>query len=141
MSTTYNSDENKNLVRRLYEVCINTGDLDLLRALISDDFIVSPGEKGRAEFGQSIAAVLSGFPDVRFEIDDLFAEEDRVAVRWTFHATHSGTFAGMKASNARVTQTANVIFQIGHGKITRAWTQVDRLGLLQQIGGMPPAVS
>lgn len=140
MSTTYSNDENKSLVRRLYEECINTGDLDLLGELIADDFIVSPGEKGLVEFAQSIGAVRSGFPDVQFEIDDLFAEGDRVAVRWTFHATHSGDFAGLKESNARVTQTGNVIYQIGHGKITRAWLQVDRLGLLQQIGGMPPSV-
>ncbi|HXA46687.1 MAG TPA: ester cyclase [Burkholderiaceae bacterium] len=135
MSTTYNIAENKNLVRKFYEECINIADLDSLRKLISDDFVVSPGEKGADDFVNSIAAVLSGFPNVQFQIDDLFAEGDRVAVRWIFHATHNGTFSGVTASNAQVTQTGNVIFQIGHGKITRAWAQVDRLGLLQQIGG------
>jgi steroid delta-isomerase-like uncharacterized protein len=134
MSTTQ-IEENKRLIRRLYEECINPGSLRLLDELISSDFVASPGEKGAAEFADSIAAVRRGFPDVIFEINDLIAEGDRVAVRWTFHGTHRGTFASVPASEAKVTQTANVIYQVGRGKITRAWMQVDRLGLLQQIGG------
>ncbi|MFD2270741.1 ester cyclase [Undibacterium arcticum] len=133
--------KNKLLVRRLYEDCINPGNLDLLTELIADDFIGSRGEKGPSEFANTIAALRNGFPDVQFEVEDLIAEGDRVAARWKFQATHSGPFAGVAASQVQVTQTANVIYQIRDGKITRAWLQVDRLGLLQQIGALPAAVA
>lgn len=132
MSTTQ-TEENKRLIRRLYDECINPGRLELLDELLSSDFIASPGETGAAEFANVIAAVRRGFPDVIFEVDDLIAEGDRVAVRWTFHGTHQGTFASVPASQAKVTQTANIIYRVADGKITRAWVQVDRLGLLQQI--------
>ena len=137
MSTTHLIENNKLLVRRLYEDCINRGRPELLAQLIAEEFMASPGEKGASEFANGIAAVRKGFPDVRFEIEDLVAEGDRVAVRWTFRGTHGGPFAGTAASQASVTQTANVIFQISDGKISRAWVQVDRLGLLQQIGALP----
>ncbi|SFH71909.1 conserved hypothetical protein, steroid delta-isomerase-related [Collimonas sp. OK307] len=136
MSTTHVIENNKLLIRRLYENCINRGNLALLTELIADDFVGSPGAQGAAEFAKGIATIRYGFPDVQFEVEDLIAEGDRVAVRWSFRGTHGGPFAGRAASHAQVTQTANVIFQIRDGKIARAWVQVDRLGLLQQIGAL-----
>src|SRR5437879_6480150 len=112
MSTTHILEKNKLLIRRFYEDCLNPGNLDLLTELIADDFVASPGEKGSSEFVNSLAALRSGFPDIHFEIEDLIGEGDRVAVRWKFQATHSGPFAGTAASQARVTQTANVIYPI-----------------------------
>ncbi|WP_211453175.1 ester cyclase [Collimonas antrihumi] len=103
MSTTHVIENNKLLVRRLYEDCINRGNLALLTELISDEFVGSPGAQGAAEFGKGIAAVRNGFPDVQFEVEDLIAEGDRVAVRWTFRGTHGGPFAGRAASHVPVT--------------------------------------
>lgn len=127
---------NKLLVRRLYEDCINPGKTELLAQHIADDFVGSPGDKGRAEFVSTTVALRTGFPDVRFEIEDLIAEGDRVAVRWKFQATHMGAFMGVPPSRKRVTQTGNVIYQVRDGKLIRAWIQVDRLGLLQQMGAI-----
>lgn len=130
-------EHNKALVRELYEDCINKRDLDRLEALISPDFEGARGERGPREFRVTIEAVLTGFPDVRFEIHDLFGEGDRVAARWTFRASHAGRFVGLPPSNAGVIQEGNVIYQIRDGRIVRAWLQADRLGVLQQIGTIP----
>jgi predicted ester cyclase len=121
------------VIRELYEVGFNQGRLELLDRLCAPDFLASPGDKDLAAFAQGVAALRAGFPDVRFEIEDLFGAGDRVAVRWRFEATHAGPFQGHAATGRRVTQTANVIYQFKEGKIWRAWIQVDRLGLLQQI--------
>lgn len=133
-STTAN--DNKKLVRALYDF-INARKLDDMQALIAPDFKGPRGERGPAEFRANIETVLTGFPGVRFELHDLFAEGDRVAVRWTFRAPHEGRFAGMQATHALVTQEGNVIYQVWNGKIERAWLQADRLGVLQQIGALP----
>ena len=129
---------NKQLVERLYRDCINTGRLELTEELISQDFVGSRGEKGPAEFAQTIAIVRKGFPDVRFIVEDLVAEGDRVAARWKMEGMHLAPFAGLPASQKRVTQTAIVIYQIKDAKIVRAWLQADSLGLMQQIGAIPP---
>jgi predicted ester cyclase len=130
-------DMNKALVRALYEDCINGRDLDRLDTLIAADFVGARGERGPREFRATIEAVLTGFPGVRFEVHDLFGEDDKVAARWTFRAVHGGRFAGIKPSRAEVTQEGNVIYQLRDGQIVRAWLQADRLGVLQQIGVVP----
>ena len=129
---------NKQLVERLYRDLINTGRLEPTEELISQDFVGSRGEKGPAEFAQTIAIVRKGFPDVRFIVEDLVAEGDRVAARWKMEGMHLAPFAGLPASQKRVTQTAIVIYQIKDAKIVRAWLQADSLGLMQQIGAIPP---
>jgi predicted ester cyclase len=128
---------NKALVKTLYEECINGRDLDRLETLIAPDFVGARGERGPREFRATIEAVLTGFPGVRFELHDVFGEEDKVAVRWTFRAVHGGRFVGIKPSLADVTQEGNVIYQVRDGRIVRAWLQADRLGVLQQIGVVP----
>jgi predicted ester cyclase len=123
----------KSIVRELYEEGFNHGNLELLDRLCASDFLATPGDKGLAAFAAGVTAIRTAFPDVRFEIEDLFGEGERVAVRWRFEATHLGPFQGHQPSGRRVTQTANVIYQFREGRIWRAWLQVDRLGLLQQI--------
>ncbi|MBI3530449.1 MAG: ester cyclase [Betaproteobacteria bacterium] len=137
MSAIQTPEKNKRLVRRLYEDCINPGKVELLAQLIADDFVGGRGEKGPSEFANTIVALRNGFPDIQFDLEDLIAEGDRVAVRWKFQATHMGPFAGFPPSQKQVTQTAIVIYQVRDGKIIRAWLQPDRLGLLQQIGALP----
>jgi len=127
---------NKKRVRTLYEH-INARALDALQALVAPDFTGPRGERGPLEFRASIEIVLTGFPGVRFELHDVIAEDDRVAVRWTFRAPHDGRFAGMAPTHALVTQEGNVIYQLRDGLLVRAWVQVDRLGVLQQIGALP----
>lgn len=128
---------NKKLVRALYEDCINTRNLDQLETLIAPDFTGARGERGPLEFRATIEAVLTGFPGVRFEIHDLFGEGDKIAVRWIFRAIHGGRFVGLPPSHVDVTQEGNAIYQVRDGRIVQAWLQVDRLGVLQQIGAVP----
>ncbi|HTD04460.1 ester cyclase [Undibacterium sp.] len=130
-------DKNKMLVRRLYEDCFNTGNLEVLAELLARDFTGGQGEKGSTGFGAIIAGLRRGFPDAHFTLEDMFAEDDRVAVRWSLTATHKGPFAGVAASHKAVAQTAIAIYRIVDGKIHQAWLQADRLGLRQQIGGAP----
>ena len=127
---------NKELVRTLYEECINTRELGRLEDLIAPDFTGTRGERGPREFRATIETVLTGFPGVRFELHDLIGEDDKVAARWTFRATHRGRFVGLPPSHADVTQEGNVIYQLREGRIVRAWLQASRLGVLQQIGSI-----
>lgn len=130
-------DHNKALVRALYEDCINKRKLDQLETMIAPNFIGARGEHGASEFRTTIEAVLTGFPDVRFEVHELFGEGDKVAARWTFRAIHQGRFVGLPPSHSEVTQEGNVIYQVRDGLIVRAWLQADRLGVLQKIGAVP----
>ena len=77
------------------------------------------------------------FPDMRFMLQDVISSDDRVAVRWTMEATHSGPLAGIPATGKRVEQRANVIYRFVDGKIAEAWALVDQVGMLRQLGFDP----
>ena len=72
---------NKDLVRTLYEDCINTGRLERLAELVDPDFTGPRGERGPLGLRATIEAVRTGYPGVRFEIHDLFGEGDKVAAQ------------------------------------------------------------
>lgn len=133
----HDPESNKRLVESLYYDCLNTGRLERLGELVHAEFVGARGERGPDGFTETVARVRLGFPDIRFVLEDVIAERDRVVARWKMEGTHLGSFNGFPASHKRVQQSAIVIYQIKDDKITRAWLQPDSLGLLQQIGVLP----
>lgn len=131
------TDANKHLVRSLYEDYINTGRLEPVAELVAPDYVAPTGEHGPAAFIANIAELRTGFPDIHFTIDQLIAEADRVVVRWTWRATHTGPFRHVAATNKPVLNSGIAIYQIADHKITRNWLETDRLGALQQMGALP----
>lgn len=132
------TERNEKVVREIYEECLNRGRAELLPELVADEYVGIDGERGPSGFGATLTDLQNAFPDIHYTIEDVIAEDDRVVVRWTWEETHRGSFRGLPPSNARVTDTANVIYEFEKGKIVRAWIQSDRLGFFQQIGVAPP---
>ena len=137
---TSTRDENRALVRSLYEDCINTGNLSLLSRYIDDDYVGVRGERGVAGFARVIEGLRRGTPDVQFTLEDVLADGDRVAVRWTWRGTHQGLVAGVAPTGKRLESTAIVIYELRNGKIVQAWLESDRLGFLQRLGVVHPSL-
>ncbi len=57
------------------------------------------------------------FPDLRYTIDDLVVEGDRVAVCWTAQGTQAGAFGTAAATGKPVVWTGMSFFQLQDGKI------------------------
>jgi steroid delta-isomerase-like uncharacterized protein len=140
MDTIQIQEESKATVCRIYDEILNTGRLELLGEIISDDFINAQGMKGPDGFAQIITSLRHAFPDIKWEIEDLIAEGDKVVVRWTWTGTNSGSFRGFPVSNKKVTDHAIAIYQFKDNKVVQAWLQTDRLGFLVQIGVIPPDI-
>jgi steroid delta-isomerase-like uncharacterized protein len=126
----------KAIVNWLFAKCLNQGDLSVADQLVSPDF-TGPAGKGPEGFKAIILPLRQGFPDLRFTIHDMVAEGSRVVVRWTSHGTHRGMFAGTAPTGRQVSNEGIGIYRIEDGKIVESWSQVDRLGVLQQIGALP----
>jgi predicted ester cyclase len=71
---------------------------------------------------------------MQFTLLDLIASDDRVVVRWTMDAIHGGPLAGVPATGKRVQQQGTVIYRMEDGRIAEVWAQMDRMGMLQQLG-------
>jgi steroid delta-isomerase-like uncharacterized protein len=76
---------------------------------------------------------MAAFPDLRITIDNIIAEGDKVAARWTGAGTHLGELMGIPASGRPVSFTGMTIHRFADGKIVENWWAYDALGMMQQI--------
>lgn len=126
-------------VRRLYEEVLNHQRAELLPTLLSNDIVFHTftEERGLDAYKALVERLRNSFPDLRFTLNDLIVSDDRVVVRWTMSATHNGPLGNVPATGKRIQQTAIVIYRFEDGKIAEGWAQMDRLGVLQQVGAAP----
>lgn len=137
------TEENKAIVQRwneLFGEFWRTGDADVLDEVVAPEFVyhqplTPPDIEG---FKQFLPTFRDAFPDMRYTVEDLFAEGDKVADRITWQATHQGELMGILPTGNSVTVTDMHISRIADGKIVERWGQGDNLGLMQQLGVVPP---
>jgi len=135
--TNLNPTQNKTIVRSLFEDGFNRDQADVVAQLVSTDYVDGTGERGPGAFKQVMVRLRSAFPDLKYAVDDLLAEGDRVAVRWHWTGTHQGVFRGIAPTHRAVTNNGAAIFTVRGGKIVAAALETDRLGFLQGIGVVP----
>ena len=135
------AEENKAIVRRWYEEFGNRANLDVLDELYAPDWVGHfpqsgelRGAAGHKPLGRLFAAA---FPDGRYAVEDVLAEGDRVASRYTFRGTHQGAFGAVAATGRAVVATGINVHRLAGGRIVEQWAQFDTLGLLRQLGALP----
>lgn len=77
------------------------------------------------------------FPDLRITIEDIVGEGETVAWRLSVTGTHEAEFRGVAPTGQKVAFTAQYVFRFRNGKIVERWTNLDRLGVLIQLGAVP----
>ena len=139
---TASLDEAKALYTRFVEEVINTGNADVVDELYAADYVdhtPPPGAPPGLEALRLVPALFrGGFPDVHFTIHKLVGEGDIVASHVTGHGTHTGQFLAFPASGNEATWRSLGFFRVRDGKIVEHWGLPDMLGLLIQIGVIPP---
>jgi len=130
-------NENKDLIRRYLEECIGGNNVSLMDELLAANYVwhtPSLGDLDLEAYKQFQPSVLSGFPDGHWVIEDIVAEGDRVAWRWTFRGTHLGAFMGIPATGRQVRMSGMIISRIADGRIAEEWEIYDAMGMMQQLG-------
>ena len=136
-------EESKAIVRRFTDEILNEKNLDRADEIMAQDYVdhgampgQAPGLQGsKSKWSMWVAAV----PDLRVRAEDMFAEGDRVAVRWTAKGTQSGNLLGIPASGRSFRFTGMSVFRVAAGKIAEQWEEWDKLDLMQQLGVVPVA--
>lgn len=135
------SEENKAIVRRYIEQVWNEGQLAVVEEIYGTDYVLhDPGRSGiRGSEGlkQFVAMYRTGFPDVRWTVEDQIAEGEKVVTRYTARGTHKGEFVGIGPTGRQATVTGILISRFAGGEIVEEWVDWDFLGLLQQMGVIP----
>lgn len=96
---------------------------------------LAPGIEGAK---QAFEIALAAFSDFRHVIEEQLVDGDKVITRVTGHGRHTGEFLGIAPTGKEVTMPGVAIHRIADGKLVEHWGQVDALGLLIQLGVVPP---
>jgi steroid delta-isomerase-like uncharacterized protein len=131
-------EENKAVVRRFFEELLSTDNFAVADEILSSDFRFyfagSPDPMNLEQYKEFLVARRAAFPDRRFVVEDMIAEEDKVSARFTMRGTHKGEFRGLAPSGREVTMSGIDMIRLAEGKMVEDRVEVDQLGMMQQLG-------
>ena len=119
---------------------MNAGNVDGYLELYADDLTVHgypPGVEGKAGVSEFYRSFRSAFSEFELTIDDVLADGDTVAGRYTIRGTHSGELMGVPGSGNQVEVAGQSFFRFENGHVAERWQSLDAVGLLTQIGALP----
>ena len=135
------SEQNKTIVRRFYEAFVANDQVGMKEVLSADLVAYShggPGPQNREVHLQGISGWNASF-ETHFEVEEQIAEGNSVATRVTMRAVHNrGEFMGTAPSGKEAVSTGISIEHIENGKIVERRALGDWLGIMQQLGVLPP---
>ena len=136
-------NKTESLVSRLFAEAFNQGNLAVVDELLSPDHFT------HATFGGAspdlgglkwlIAMLRTAFPDLHCTVAGQIREGDQFAAHWMMHGTHRGRFMGNPPTDRRVEVQGMIFGRIENGRIVEEWVLIDQIGILQQLGLVPPA--
>lgn len=134
-------EANKKIARQSVEA-VAKGDYDLLEKITdSKKFKLHfPGYQKPLNYDEAedLTDIFNmAFPDIKATIENQIAEGEYVVTRVMYQGTHKGEFRGIPATGKKVKVSSMTIQHIVEGKITEEWTEMDSLGMMQQIGAIP----
>ena len=135
-------DQNKALFRHFVAEVMNQGNIAAIDELFTPDFVghvqLPPAPPMKRDGVKMLFTMYrQAFSGFHAEIEELIAEEDRVAGLLIASGTHVGSFMGIPATGKQIAFRTMDIFRIRDGKIAEHWAMPDQFGLRQQLGAIP----
>jgi steroid delta-isomerase-like uncharacterized protein len=134
------TEQNKTLVRRLFEEIVNQKKLDMVRELVGANYVnhnMPAPQSGPEGLKQVLGPFFAAFPDMHVTLEQVIAEGDRVSTCGVMRGTHKGDFMGIPATGKQITISYIDIWRVENNKLVENWVQLDMLGLMQQLGVIP----
>jgi predicted ester cyclase len=138
-------DKNARGSKRIIEELFGAGNYEIAQELIGAEAVGHDPARPEPIVGpsgviESARGYRDAFPDLKLTVDQVIADGDHVAVRWTARGTHRGDLFGIAPTGKETTVTGITIDRWANGMLMESWTNWDTLGLLQQLGAMPAAM-
>ncbi len=134
--------EDKAQTRRFVEEVWGKGSLAVVEELLATSFVLHAPPPGvtpdREGYKQWVSMTSAAYPDGHVTVEDMIAEGDKVVTRWSWRGTHKGEMWGIAPTGRQVTVRGISIDRLVGGKIVEEWIEMDNLGMMQQLGVVPP---
>ncbi|MCK5279024.1 MAG: ester cyclase [Cyclobacteriaceae bacterium] len=133
-------EKNKDFIQAYTEDFWNKQNIAVFEKYFTADFIVhnANGDQNFEQYKGLCKAYFTAFPDLHITTDDQVAEGDKVTKVWTANCTHKGEIMGIPATGNQIVVKGIEVFKIEDGKISELWASMDNLGMMQQLGVIPP---
>lgn len=135
------SEQYKTAARNLIEKGFNQKDGSAFDAYFSTnlkDHALPPGIpegfEGRKMF---YSAMLAAFPDMQVQVEDVFAEGDKLVTRWSVRGTHQGEMMGIPPTGKQISVGGIAIDRFESGQSVEHWEVFNQMSLMQQLGVIP----
>lgn len=122
-------------VHTFFERVLNAGDYESLRALSHRDVLVPQEATGIDALWRHIAELRVTFSGAEYRVIDAVCEGEKVVVRFSAKAKHSGRYMGIPATGKALNLWGVMIFRFDAGSIAEFWSLVDAQGVLKQLRG------
>jgi len=133
---------NSDVVRGFIEQVLNQGNIEAAGQFFWEDMVEQvpfPGQgPGLAGLKDVLRGLRAAFPDMHWTIQEQIAQGDKVLTRFEWTGTHRGAFLGVPATDRAVRVWGMVIDRLEGGKIKETRILMDTLGLMMQLGVVPP---
>jgi steroid delta-isomerase-like uncharacterized protein len=137
------TQDNATIIRRFADEVITQGKIDSAAQYVWEDVVEQvplPGQgPGLDGLKDILRAMRAGFPDIIFSIQEQITEGDKVASRFEWSGTHKGEFLGVPPTDRSVKVWGVVIDRLENGRIKDTRIIMDTLGLMAQLGALPPS--
>jgi steroid delta-isomerase-like uncharacterized protein len=138
------TSSNKDVVLRLwYQELWDNWNIAIADELFTDDYhLHAPGVPvplDGATTKQVVAMYGASFPDLKHTVDEVIADGDTLAVRWTVRGTHRGEFQDIPATGKSIKLSGITVHHLMGARVRETWLVYDNLELLQQLGAVPAA--
>jgi steroid delta-isomerase-like uncharacterized protein len=135
-------DSRDSLIRHIFDKAFNLGDLAVVDELLAPNHFAHNALSGTPNGPQGLKVLIvmfrTAFPDLHCTVDDEIREGDQFAAHWTLRGTHKGSFLGTPPTGRPVEAQGIIFGRTENGRIAEDWTLFDQMGILQQLGVVPP---
>jgi predicted SnoaL-like aldol condensation-catalyzing enzyme len=122
-------EQNKQVVIKFNNEFFGKGNTEIVKEVFAENFVNhSAPPNTPTDVGPLVKFVTSlykGFSDISVQILEIFGEGDKVCVRKTITATHTGEFMGKQATGKKIVINIIDIEVLKDGKITERWNSTD----------------
>jgi predicted ester cyclase len=127
------AEQHEAMIRQVVARAWNAGDLAVVDELFAPDCVDrAPGPgltPDRAGYKAGVARWRAAFPDLVFTIDELFADGDQVALRFTVRGTHRGSFGDLAPTGRAVAVSGMALGRFRDGRLVERWGVWDTTAL------------
>jgi steroid delta-isomerase-like uncharacterized protein len=108
------------------------GEVEAFERILAPGYVrhTKSGDEDVEKLRQAINDSRAAFPDLVTEILQSVEQDDMVAIRWTSHGTHTGSFMGVPSTERTVTVYGASFCRFADGLLAEEWVVWDPRELL-----------